>query len=124
MPGIEHIMQFFRQRNFKIGLASSSPMELINVVSQKLGIGKYLNASVSAEHLPYGKPHPQVYEAALASVAVPAKAAWMVGDNLEWDVAAPQRLGILGIWIDRRGRGVPADSTVRPDRVIRSVEEI
>jgi len=61
MPGIEHIMQFFKERNFKIGLASSSPMELINVVTQKLGIGKYLSASVSADHLPYGKPHPQVF---------------------------------------------------------------
>ena len=61
MPGIEHIMQFFKERNFKIGLASSSPMELINVVTQKLGIGKYLTASVSADRLPYGKPHPQVF---------------------------------------------------------------
>ena len=31
----------------------------------------------------------------------------MVGDNLEWDVAEPQRQGIYGIWIDIRGRGLP-----------------
>jgi mannitol-1-/sugar-/sorbitol-6-/2-deoxyglucose-6-phosphatase len=61
MRGIEHIMQFFKERNFKIGIASSSPMALINVVTQKLGIGKYVNAYTSAEELPYGKPHPQVF---------------------------------------------------------------
>ena len=31
---------------------------------------------------------------------------WMVGDNLEWDVAEPQRQGIYGIWIDVRGTGL------------------
>ena len=39
---------------------------------------------------------------------------WMVGDNLEWDVAAPQKLGMSGVWIDARGRGVPEHSTVDP----------
>jgi len=47
-----------------------------------------------------------------------------VGDNLEWDVEGPQRLGIRGIWIDIRGRGVPTKSEVPPFRVIRSLAEL
>lgn len=61
MPGLEHIFNYFIQRQYKIGLASSSPMELIDVVVQKLGIGNYLQAICSASELPYGKPHPLVY---------------------------------------------------------------
>lgn len=61
MPGVQHALQFFKQRNFKIGLASSSPMELINVVIDKLQIDHFINAKTSAEHLPFGKPHPQVF---------------------------------------------------------------
>ncbi len=61
MPGVEHIFNFFISRKFKIGLASSSPMELINVVVDKLGIRNHLQAVCSASQLPYGKPHPQVY---------------------------------------------------------------
>ncbi|MFT3678780.1 MAG: hexitol phosphatase HxpB [Ferruginibacter sp.] len=61
MPGIEHIFNFFIQRKFKIGLASSSPMELIDIVVEKLGIRPHLQAMCSAAALPYGKPHPQVY---------------------------------------------------------------
>ena len=45
----------------------------------------------------------------------------MVGDNLDWDVAQPQRMGIFGIWVDARGAGVPDTSDVRPDRVIRGL---
>jgi putative hydrolase of the HAD superfamily len=48
----------------------------------------------------------------------------MVGDNLEWDVAAPQRLGLTGVWVDRAGTGLAAGSAVRPDRVIREFREI
>jgi mannitol-1-/sugar-/sorbitol-6-/2-deoxyglucose-6-phosphatase len=61
MPGIQHIFNFFTERNFKIGLASSSPSELINLVIEKLGIQNHLQAIASAAGLAYGKPHPQVY---------------------------------------------------------------
>lgn len=48
----------------------------------------------------------------------------MVGDNLEWDVAGAQAVGIRGIWLDRHGRGAPAQTTIRPDRVIASIGEL
>jgi putative hydrolase of the HAD superfamily len=72
----------------------------------------------------FGKPDERVYERALTALDVKPPDAWMVGDNLEWDVAAPQRLGLTGIWIDRRGRGLPEHSSVRPDHIIRSLSEL
>lgn len=61
MPGVGHILNFFIERKFKIGIASSSPMQLINVVVDLLQIRQYLNAITSAAALQYGKPHPEVY---------------------------------------------------------------
>jgi mannitol-1-/sugar-/sorbitol-6-/2-deoxyglucose-6-phosphatase len=61
MPGVKYIMDFFKAQNFRIGLASSSPMHLIQMVIKKLEIGHYLSAVTSAEKLPFGKPHPQVF---------------------------------------------------------------
>jgi len=61
MPGIEPIFSFFKARGFRIGLATSSPFSLVEVVVDKLGIGHLLDATTSAEDLPFGKPHPQVY---------------------------------------------------------------
>jgi len=48
----------------------------------------------------------------------------MVGDHLEFDVGAPQRLGLTGVWMDRGGLGLPEGSTVRPHRIIRSLDEL
>jgi HAD superfamily hydrolase (TIGR01509 family) len=61
LPGATYIVDFFRKRNFKIGVASSSPLELINIVTQKLNIDGLITAKASAEHLANGKPHPQVF---------------------------------------------------------------
>jgi len=61
MPGVDHILSFFKERKFKIGLATSSPPVLIEVVVDKLGIRDFFQAWTSAESLPFGKPHPQVF---------------------------------------------------------------
>jgi len=60
-PGTDFILDFFKQRNFNIGLATSSPLRLVDVVVKKLDIAHYFQAYSSAEHLAYGKPHPEVY---------------------------------------------------------------
>ena len=49
---------------------------------------------------------------------------WMIGDNLEWEIEAPQRLGIYSIWIDIHGDGLPEGTHVKPDRIIRSLTEL
>ncbi len=61
LPGVDYIFQYFQSKQFKIGLATSSPLQLADVVIEKLGIGKYLQTITSAEALSFGKPHPQVY---------------------------------------------------------------
>jgi len=61
LPGVHEIFSLFRSRNFKIGLATSSPFALIRVVTEKLGITNALSAISSGTGLPYSKPHPQVY---------------------------------------------------------------
>ena len=78
----------------------------------------------SEEEFGPGKPDERVYLHALDQLAATPPEAWMVGDHLEWDVAAPQRLGLTGIWIDLAGHGVPTSSTVTPHRIIRALPEL
>lgn len=69
LPGIGYIFSYFKTKGFKIGLATSSPMKLAEVVVDKLGIAEHLQVITSAEHLPFGKPHPQVYLQCAADLA-------------------------------------------------------
>lgn len=61
MEGLTYILDFFRERNFKMGLASSSPLRLIEAVLDHLQIKESFQAVYSAEFEDYGKPHPAVY---------------------------------------------------------------
>ena len=74
--------------------------------------------------LGWGKPDERVYVQALKSLAVEPERVWMVGDNLEWDVAAPMKLGITGIWNDRFKTGLPDGQPHIPSRIIRCLSEL
>ena len=71
-----------------------------------------------------GKPDERVYRQALADLGAPPERTWMIGDRLEWEVAAPQRLGMAGIWVDVEHAGLPAESDIRPDHIVRNISEL
>lgn len=61
MEGVHHAIELIKKKDFKIGLASSSPISLIETVLRKTGLNDFFSIKKSAEHLPFGKPHPQVF---------------------------------------------------------------
>jgi putative hydrolase of the HAD superfamily len=67
---------------------------------------------------------PNASNRAMGVLGVGPEETWMVGDNLEWEIVAPQRLGIYAIWHDGYGVGLPRNSPIRPDRIIRRLSEL
>ena len=68
MPGVAEAIDMLKTGGLKLGLATSSPMELVVAVLERTGLTGRFAALHSAEHLPYGKPHPQVYLDCAASL--------------------------------------------------------
>ena len=48
----------------------------------------------------------------------------MIGDNLHLDVGGAQALGIHSVWVDCEGKGLPENSSVQPDRILRTIVEL
>lgn len=61
MPGLMPAIELFESLGFRLALASSSPMQLIQATLSAFELESRFEAVVSAEELPYGKPHPEVY---------------------------------------------------------------
>ncbi len=61
LPGVEQALQLCREQGFRIGLASASPLFMLQHVLQTFGLTDYFDTLASAESLPFSKPHPQVY---------------------------------------------------------------
>ena len=61
MPGVHEVLTHCKNKNYKIALASSSAMELIDVVIDKLNIRHYFDVVWSAQYEEYGKPNPAIF---------------------------------------------------------------
>lgn len=61
MPGLMELIQFFKNKNIPMALASASQFILINAVIDKLDLKSYLSVVESAENMQYGKPHPEIF---------------------------------------------------------------
>lgn len=72
----------------------------------------------------FGKPEDQAYAHALEMLGTKAAETWIVGDNLDWEVVVPQRLGFHAIWRDPVGKGLPPGTTCKPDRIITRLAEL
>jgi putative hydrolase of the HAD superfamily len=90
----------------------------------RFGLSDLFDAILVEGEVGYGKPDERIYRLALEALAVDPQDAWMAGDNLEWDVAAPQKIGLFAVWIDGTGKGLPPSSGVRPDRIVRTLSEL
>jgi putative hydrolase of the HAD superfamily len=91
---------------------------------ERFHLDRLFRAILIEGELGYGKPEPKVHAEALRQLGIEATEAWSIGDHLEWDVAAPQRLGLYAVWSDFRRAGLPDGTTVVPDRIIHSISEL
>jgi putative hydrolase of the HAD superfamily len=122
--GAHHVVDTFRAKGVRLALITNGAAapQRAKVVRFDL-THRFHHIQIEGEH-GFGKPEERAYRHALAALDVDARDTWMVGDNLEWEIVAPQRLGIHAIWHDVVGEGLPEGSGVRPDRVIRSLPEL
>jgi putative hydrolase of the HAD superfamily len=88
------------------------------------GLARFFDCILIEGEFGVGKPDPSVYRHVLEQLRLAPADCWMVGDNLEWDVAGAQAVGITGVWHDYAGAGLPSNTRVRPDRIIRTLTEL
>lgn len=60
-PHIVKVLKSAKEKGFKIGLASSSPMDNIQHVVASCGLNSYFDVIVSGEQFTKSKPHPEIY---------------------------------------------------------------
>lgn len=61
LPGVREAVALCKAQGLKVGLASASPLMMLEKVLDMFELRDQFDALASAEHLPWSKPHPQVY---------------------------------------------------------------
>lgn len=88
MPGLFHALDVCQQEGLNLALDSSSPMALITATLDALNLTDVSAATLSAEHLEFGKPHPEVYLNACDALHVPPQDAVALEDSFNGLLAA------------------------------------
>lgn len=114
----------FREMGMKLALITNGDAQHQRDKVARFNLEAMFDAILIEGELGYGKPMPRIFERALELCGARPDQAWCVGDNLEWEVRAPQAMGLRGIWHDWEGVGLPATSKVKPDAVIQQVSEM
>jgi putative hydrolase of the HAD superfamily len=100
------VLQELRRAELRIAVVSNGIRDLHAFVAHhRLDV----DAIVDSRSHGRVKPHPTIFQAALAVLAVAAEDAVMVGDSLEEDIEGARALGMRAILIDREERHPDVD---------------
>jgi len=123
-PDVISTLERFRDSGVRMGVISNTtnPQFIKDEERHRTGLNPYFEFALYSSSTPYRKPHPSIFNAAIARLQMDAEDILFVGDNLQMDVAGPQAVGISAAWLNRGGSSL-SDSII-PDYQINSLSEL
>ncbi len=117
---VPDVLRAIHAAGVKIGLISNTQRCLDSFQTHFELEGLFSVAVSSADH-GYMKPHPSIFEAALAQVGAHPAQSVMVGDSLAHDIEGARQLGMRAVLVSRSGQPVECPPDVP---VIRSLRDL
>lgn len=88
LPGAGQAVKLAREMGLKVGLASSSHLNLIEAALETFGLREDFQAVSSSEQSGFSKPHPGVYLNAAAMLGEPPETCLAIEDSINGLIAA------------------------------------
>ena len=122
-PGAIEALKHLAATGIPLGLVTQGQPGFQRPKIERFGLARYLHTSSIEGEFGIGKPDKRVFLHSLKQLGVEPGDAWMVGDHLTNDVEGAQNAGLVGIWVDWRGDGLPDSTSVQPDRIVNAISE-
>lgn len=119
-PGVTDLLQVLKNNSIAAAIASSAPMENIQLILNELGLEDYFQAIVYGREVSEGKPSPQGYLLAAQKLGVKAQNCIGIEDAVA-GVTAINRAGMSSIAITNTH---PAERLFEADLVVDSLEKV
>lgn len=121
LPGARELLAALHAAGYRQALGSSAPEENLRVIVRALDIGAYLQAMVSGETVPRGKPAPDIFLQGAAKLGV-APARCLVIEDAPAGVQAAHAGGMMCLAVRRAGQQ-DAPGIEAADRVVDSLRD-
>jgi len=88
-----------------------SPPDLWRKELQRLGLAECVDEIVLCGHVGWRKPAPEIFRVAASALNRPVGDCIFVGDDLQWDIAGSEAVGMRAVLLDRdrRNQNHPGD---------------
>jgi len=120
LPGAINLIKSLAEHGFKIALASSAPIENIQLITTGLGINNDFQAIVSGREVTEGKPSPQGFLLAAQRLGVEPKNCVVIEDAVA-GVTAAKRAGMHCLAVTNTH---PKTSLAEADMVVDTLEAV
>lgn len=124
IEGALDILQYFKEKQLKVGLISNTvfPADFHRDELKRFGLYSFLDISIFSCEFGYRKPYPKIYQEGLGQLEVKANETVFVGDRLVEDVGGPQELGMKAVLKYKEGRDYSAP--IKPDVKVDSLTQL
>ena len=114
------------ETGYRLGIISNAGDDQdVQQLARRFKIRQYFDFILTSAACSYRKPHPRIFELALANWYLLPSEAVMVGDNLTADIKGAQNVGLYGVWISRRvDPQMEKQEAVSPDASMTSLSEL
>jgi putative hydrolase of the HAD superfamily len=123
-PGAIETVTTLRQRGIRLGLLTNGAADMQQRKIARFCLEPLFEVVLIEGALGYGKPDPRVFQVALERLGAAPSQAWMIGNDLDMDIAPAAALGLGTVWIDHTRQGTPAASDIRPARTVHTLAEV
>ena len=120
LPGVVALMQSLKASSFRMAVASSAPLENIELIMRGLGVTDCCQVIISEKDVTRGKPDPQAFLLAATRLGVRPENCLVIEDAVA-GVAAAKRAGMACIAISNSH---PAQSLAPADLVVDSLKKV
>jgi putative hydrolase of the HAD superfamily len=123
-PNAEDTLRQLVTKGVKLALLTNGAGESQQKKIKRFGFSRYFPVRLIEGELGFGKPDQRVFETAMNKLDTTPGQTWMVGDDLQRDIAGAQKMGIYSIWCDYGRNGLHQGTKVKPDKIINNIAEL
>jgi len=120
LPGVIKLIKSLTKRRFKMALASSAPIENIQLLTRGLGINSCFHIIICDKDVTEGKPNPQVFLLAAQKLGIEPKNCIVIEDAVA-GVSAAKKAGMRCLAITNTH---PRTSLTEADLIVDTLEAV
>jgi len=121
-PEIQTMLNQLKERGTKLAILSNGTPAMLNAAVENAKLENYFDAVISVEEAGVFKPHPKVYQLAVARLGVRANEISFQSANA-WDAYAASAFGMRVVWCNRYGQRAER-LPGKPDYEVTSLAEL